>query len=62
MREDEAGPAGSRVRAQTEDGTSNQSGPNWSDLAGQEQTWQVLDRLKQVADRSGRTVAQVATR
>jgi len=55
-------PAGSRVHAQTSDGVKNQSGPNWSDLAGKDQTWDILDKLNAIAKNNEKSVAQVATR
>ena len=61
-REDKGAPEGSRVGAQTKDGVKNQAGPNWSDLAGREQTWQVLSQLADIADKRGKNVAQVAIR
>ena len=61
-REDKAAPEGSRVGAQTKDGVKNQSGPNWSDLASQDQTWNILSTLEEVASSRGKNVAQVSIR
>ena len=61
-RGEEKAPTGSRVHAQTKDGVKNQSGPNWSDLACKEQTWDILEKLKEVAENNKMSVAQVATR
>ena len=61
-RDEESAPAGSRVHSQTKDGVKNQSGPNWSDLASKAQTWDILEKLKDVAERNKKTIAQVATR
>eukprot|EP00092_Neocalanus_flemingeri_P001742 GFUD01001860.1.p1 GENE.GFUD01001860.1~~GFUD01001860.1.p1 ORF type:complete len:362 (+),score=71.11 GFUD01001860.1:97-1086(+) len=61
-RNEDNAPVGSRVHAQTEDGVKNQSGPNWLDLASRDQTWSILEELKNVAERNKKTVAQVATR
>jgi len=61
-RGEEKAPTGSRVHAQTKDGVKNQSGPNWSDLACKEQTWDILEKLKEVAENNKKSVAQVATR
>ena len=59
-RGEEKAPTGSRVDAT--DGLKNQSGPNWSDLACKEQTWDILEKLKEVAENNKKSVAQVATR
>ena len=48
--------------AQTKDGVKNQSGPNWSDLASQDQTWNILSTLEEVASSRGKNVAQVSIR
>ena len=61
-REDKAAPEGSRVGAQTKDGVKNQAGPNWSDLASKEQTWQILGTLADIAEKRGKNVAQVSLR
>ena len=61
-REEEKAPVGSRVYAQTKDGVKNHAAPNWSDLAGQDQTWNILSKLEEVAKRNNKSVAQVATR
>ena len=61
-RGEEKAPTGSRIHAQTKDGVKNQSGPNWSDLACKEQTWNILEKLKEVAENNKKSVAQVATR
>ena len=58
----ENAPSGSRVHSQTKDGVKNQSGPNWSDFASKEQTWNILDELKNIAEKNKKSVAQVATR
>ena len=61
-REDKEAPEGSRVGAQTKDGVKNQSGPNWSDLASQDQTWDILSTLEDIASKRGKNVAQVSIR
>lgn len=61
-REEEKAPVGSRIHAQTKDGVKNHSGPNWSDLASRDQTWDILRKLEEVADRNKKSVANVATR
>jgi len=61
-RGEENAPSGSRVHSQTKDGVKNQSGPNWSDFASKEQTWNILDELKNIAEKNKKSVAQVATR
>ena len=61
-REDEAAPEGSRVGAQTKDGVKNQAAPNWSDLAGRDQTWLILSQLADIAGKRGKNVAQVSIR
>lgn len=56
-------PSGSRIHAQTKDGVKNQhSGLSWSELAGKEQTWNILNKLQEVANRNEKSVANVATR
>jgi len=61
-REEDKAPVGSRIHAQTKDGVKNQSGPNWSDLASKDQTWDILEKLKEIAARNKKSVANVATR
>jgi len=62
-KEDGTAPAGSRIAVVTKAGVKNQhSGPQWSDLAGKEQTWNILSKLQEVAERNKKSVANVATR
>ena len=61
-REEGKAPVGSRVHAQTKDGVKRESGPNWSDLASKDHTWHILEKLKEIADRNKKSVANVATR
>jgi len=61
-REEEKAPVGSRVHAQTKDGLTNHAAPNWSDLASKDQTWDILNKLQEVAERNKKSVPQVATR
>ena len=61
-REEEKAPVGSRVHAQTKDGLTNHAAPNWSGLASKDQTWEILNKLHEVADRNKKSVPQVATR
>ena len=61
-REEKKAPVGSRVHAQTKDGMSNHAGPNWSDFASKDQTWDILEKLKEIAARNKKSVANVATR
>ena len=62
-KEDGTAPAGSRIHEVTKAGVKNQhSGPQWSDLASRKQTWDILSKLKEVAERNKKSVANVATR
>merc|ERR1712212_1219805 len=62
-REEEKAPVGSRIAVVTKAGVKNQhSGPQWSDLDGKEQAWNILSKLQEIAKRNKKSVANVATR
>ena len=51
------------MHAQTEAGIKGgQAMPGWSDLAGREQTWAILDTMNTVAGHHGKNPGQVAIR
>ena len=50
------------MHAQTEAGRKSQAMPGWDDLAGMEQTWDILDTMNTVAGHHGKNPGQVAIR
>ncbi len=53
-------PEGSRVANFSKEGkVPNQASPNWKGLASDDRTWAILDSCKKIAEKHGKTVAQV---
>ena len=60
IREAGSAPEGSRVANFSKEGkVPNQANPNWKGLASDDQTWDILDSCKRIAEKHGKTVAQV---
>ena len=60
IREAGSAPEGSRVANYSKEGkVPNQANPNWKGLASDDQTWDILDSCKRIAEKHGKTVAQV---
>jgi len=55
-------PAGSRVQATQRDGNKTQANPDWDSMAAREQTWNIIDKLGEIAKANKKNVAQTAIR
>jgi len=57
-----APPAGSRVQATERDGNKSQANPDWESMAGREQTWNIIDKLGEIAKVNKKNIAQTSIR